>query len=346
MSLSVGFPSKNKIHQGFSSSHKGYDFDDVPVKEYFASFDGVIEKVVNSFTRSWIANLKNSDPYYPGDNKPKRALRTEDYGNFLILRGNNGYKQLAAHFPKDKIIVKVGQTVKKGQVLGFAPGNADDTGNSTGGHTHTEYRNSSNICVSVTFTATEDLEPDKDTMEVVALLKKYSTSSLDELDKKIDEHVGTTWGAEDKAGGGYLANDRRKVTGLGKTIDTLTKKVSEMEEERKSLVTKDYMDRKLKETESSALTEFNDMVTKKNTRIKELEDAISTLQTQAPKGWQELIQRYTSRKFVLAVLALLLPLINQWLSLGLTQEQILTGLAPVMLFIGAEGWKDIRNQTT
>ena len=46
------------------------------------------------------------------------------------------------------------------------------------------------------------------------LLGKYGVKNLAELDTKIAEHVGTTWGAEDKSGGGYLGSSRREVNKL------------------------------------------------------------------------------------------------------------------------------------
>lgn len=57
-------------------------------------------------------------------------------------------------------------------------------------------------------------------MDVTQLLAKYKKSSVDELDKSIEEHVGITWGAEDQAGGGYLGSARRDITKLKKDLST------------------------------------------------------------------------------------------------------------------------------
>jgi len=146
--MTVLRPSKNALTGKYTSTHRGYDHDDVPLKNYYASFDGKCTQVVNTWNTSWIANTP-SDPWYVfGKTRP---LTTNDYGNFLKIVSPAGITQLAAHFPKDCIFIKPGDTVKRGQVIGFAPGTADDTGNSTGGHTHTEYRNSAGVNIEVEF---------------------------------------------------------------------------------------------------------------------------------------------------------------------------------------------------
>ncbi len=58
------------------------------------------------------------------------------YGNRVIVDHGNGYQTLYAHL--SKLSVKVGQTVKKGDVLG----NMGSTGRSTGTHLHFEIRSS------------------------------------------------------------------------------------------------------------------------------------------------------------------------------------------------------------
>jgi len=46
------------------------------------------------------------------------------------------------------------------------------------------------------------------------LFTKYNVKSLEELDSKINEACGTTWGSETQSGGGYLGAARREVTQL------------------------------------------------------------------------------------------------------------------------------------
>ena len=57
------------------------------------------------------------------------------YGWYCIISHGNGYSTLYAH-QRSKPIVKVGETVKKGQVIGYV----GTTGNSTGNHLHFELR--------------------------------------------------------------------------------------------------------------------------------------------------------------------------------------------------------------
>lgn len=212
-------PSLNKLTQGFSSiSHTGYDHDDVPDRRYFASFDGKVTQVINDYENSWIANTP-SDPWYPGTGK-KRALKTADYGNFLkIMELNTGLTQLAAHFPKNGILVKMGQIVKAGQMIAIPPDSGNDTGNSTGGHTHTEYRNAIGKSFAVQFTDHKPIIEVPVTQEVSmnyeelgrqfeTLLKRYSKANYTDFNVFLIDHLG------DDGQGGALAgvrNDKKLI---------------------------------------------------------------------------------------------------------------------------------------
>lgn len=56
------------------------------------------------------------------------------YGNVVLIKDKNGRGQVYAHL--DSVAVKKGQTVKKGQVIGYQ----GNTGQSTGSHLHFEVR--------------------------------------------------------------------------------------------------------------------------------------------------------------------------------------------------------------
>lgn len=56
------------------------------------------------------------------------------YGNYVLIKHANGYHTRYAHLAYGTIKVSVGQTVSKGQVLGYM----DNTGTSYGGHLHFE----------------------------------------------------------------------------------------------------------------------------------------------------------------------------------------------------------------
>jgi murein DD-endopeptidase MepM/ murein hydrolase activator NlpD len=58
------------------------------------------------------------------------------YGNRVMINHGNGYQTLYAHL--SKISVVVGQTVKRGDVVGIM----GSTGRSTGTHLHFEIRSS------------------------------------------------------------------------------------------------------------------------------------------------------------------------------------------------------------
>lgn len=58
------------------------------------------------------------------------------YGNYVLLRHSNGYYTMYAHLSYGTVQVSRGQTVKKGQRLGYM----GNTGTSYGGHLHWEVR--------------------------------------------------------------------------------------------------------------------------------------------------------------------------------------------------------------
>lgn len=155
-------PSKNKITQGYSTKHKGYDHSGKGDKNYYSSFHGVVVQAKNSETKNWINN---------------GTLTTEDYGNYVKLKAQVDGKtvyQLGAHFETNSVL-KVGTEVKKGQVVA----QIGNTGNSTGAHSHTEYRDENNKNFPVEFVdETEEEKP--------------PTEMKDKKQEIIDAHKATT----------------------------------------------------------------------------------------------------------------------------------------------------------
>lgn len=121
------------ISTPFSSSHPGIDYAYPEGTGIYASEDGEITVAKGTETRQWIANTA-SDPYrVPGQT---RSLKTEDYGNLIKIQHTENYTTLYAHLKHASLLVKVGDKVKKGQLIA----QVGSTGNSTGNHTHWEVR--------------------------------------------------------------------------------------------------------------------------------------------------------------------------------------------------------------
>ena len=70
-----------------------------------------------------------------GKKNDKNATGTASYGNYVKIKHNNGYYTLYAHL--DKVYVKKGAKVKKGQPIGYM----GNSGHSFGAHLHFEQRN-------------------------------------------------------------------------------------------------------------------------------------------------------------------------------------------------------------
>ena len=68
------------------------------------------------------------------------------YGNYVKIKHDNGYYTLYAHLKYGSIKVKVGERVKKGQVIG----RMGNTGHSFGAHLHFEVRNTKDVKIDPT----------------------------------------------------------------------------------------------------------------------------------------------------------------------------------------------------
>lgn len=107
--------------------HKGIDLigdavkSDTSIDDIVAFADGVVIEMVNTIAG------------YVGSTK------TDGCGNYVSLKHENGWVTRYMHMVKGSVTVKVGQRVKKGQVLGHMGA----TGNATGNHLHFDISNSS-----------------------------------------------------------------------------------------------------------------------------------------------------------------------------------------------------------
>lgn len=114
--------------------HYGVDYALSHRTAIVACANGKVSKLNKDETRSWLANTE-SDPFKPvGFPLRKRALRTEDYGNYIKIDHGSNISTLYAHL--DEVVVYQGQVVGEGQLIGYA----DSTGNSSGNHIHHEIR--------------------------------------------------------------------------------------------------------------------------------------------------------------------------------------------------------------
>lgn len=75
------------------------------------------------------------------------------YGNYVLIKHNNGYYTLYAHMKYNSVQVKVGQKVKKGQTIGYM----GNTGYAFGAHLHFEVRNKNNVMIDPTKYINADL---------------------------------------------------------------------------------------------------------------------------------------------------------------------------------------------
>ena len=117
---------ENRITRGFGNGHSGVDlgWQTTQTDGILAHSDG---KVVFCQT-----GHKNN----PG------SSGNASYGNCVKLDHGNNYFTLYAHL--SDVTVKLGQQVKKGQIIGHM----GNTGNSYGAHLHFEVRNGASHCIN------------------------------------------------------------------------------------------------------------------------------------------------------------------------------------------------------
>jgi murein DD-endopeptidase MepM/ murein hydrolase activator NlpD len=83
--------------------------------------------------------------YATADGVVKKALKTGGYGNHIVIDHGYGYETLYGHM--EKYIVRKGQKVKRGEVIGYV----GNTGLSTGPHLHYEVHKNKKVQNPVNF---------------------------------------------------------------------------------------------------------------------------------------------------------------------------------------------------
>lgn len=131
-------PSKNKVTQEYSASHKAIDYSGSGDPNVYACQEGKVTICKDSYDTNWLQG-DNSDPTPWG-------LTTEDYGNFIKIEHKDGYS-LYAHLKRDSLKFGTGIIVGEGRAMA----EIGNSGNSTGKHLHFEYRNKSNQNIQVEF---------------------------------------------------------------------------------------------------------------------------------------------------------------------------------------------------
>jgi murein DD-endopeptidase MepM/ murein hydrolase activator NlpD len=192
--VSVRVPN---VTNPFSATHKGTDYGYPVGTPLYASADGRVTIVKSNEARQWIANTA-SDPYKPASGA--RALRTEDYGNFVKIDHGQGYETLYAHQKLNGPIVKLSQQVKKGELIGFV----GSTGNSTGNHVHWEVRKNGVVIDPLplfdsSFTNYFDPRQIQQPADVIAALRKEADTNWNAF-VAICTALGVEVKSEDKDG--------------------------------------------------------------------------------------------------------------------------------------------------
>lgn len=181
-------------HIGWS---KGVDIVGYPycIDDITAHSDGKVIKVINYKT------------------KFDHSLDNEGmgYGNYVMIQHNNKDVTLYAHL--EYVLVKVGDNVKAGQIIG----KMGDTGNSHGGHLHLEHRVYSNLNIN----NLHDTNSFKWLNPVYILDKDFNTKDIKNIETYNDGYYRVRKNWED----GYSKTNQ---VGAYKILDNAIKKANEL----------------------------------------------------------------------------------------------------------------------
>lgn len=103
------------------------------------------------------------------------------YGNYVKIKHDNGYYTMYGHIKYNSVIVKNGDKVSKGQIIGYM----GNTGHSSGAHVHFEIRNEKDVRIDPTPYLDSEL-PNNKKFNLIRLLKKgCKGSDVKELQKNL-----------------------------------------------------------------------------------------------------------------------------------------------------------------
>lgn len=109
------------------------------------------------------------------------GAKGNSYGNYVLIKHDNGMYTMYAHMKYGSVSVKLGQRVSRGQVIGYM----GNTGNSLGAHLHFEVRDKNN----------KQIDPmayiDADLPNISANTNNNTKKSNEEI---ADEVIAQKWG--------------------------------------------------------------------------------------------------------------------------------------------------------
>lgn len=163
-----------------------------------------------------------------------------------------------------------------------------------------------------------------DYKNVYGVLRPKGKSMSKELEECLAQHKKLVDEANQKD---------KELRGLEEEIEMLERQVKTLKKDHKAFEVSVAEQLAAKDKQISA---YKGEVTKKETKIAELEAALEEATNAKASTWE----RFTSRKFIVALLALIVPIANQQLGWELNASEILALLTPLLAFMGIEGFTD------
>ena len=172
---------KSGVHNGIDLVGTGSTLDDI-----VAHSDGTIVAVRKDYN--------------------KTDKTGNSYGNYVKIKHTNGYYTLYAHLKYGSVTVKVGDKVKKGQVIGHM----GNTGHSFGAHLHFEVRNTKDTKIDPTNYINGNLP----TVTTASTSSKYTTGTyVTSYNMYVRTGAGTNYRAKKKKE--LTADGQRNATMFG-----------------------------------------------------------------------------------------------------------------------------------
>lgn len=157
-------------------------------QEYKAGVHNGIDIVGPGYTLAW--ETAHSDGTVVATRTDCNWFESGSYGNYVKIKHDNGYYTLYGHIAYNTVKVKVGDKVKRGQVIGYL----GNTGESYGAHLHFEVRDKNDVRINPTQYVDADLPKEVELPQPVE--RNKNTTQLQVIETQLNVRLGHSTSAQ------------------------------------------------------------------------------------------------------------------------------------------------------
>jgi len=157
-------------------------------QEYKAGTHNGIDVVGEGYTLAW--ETAHSDGTVVATRTDCNWFESGSYGNYVKIKHDNGYYTLYGHIAYNTVKVKVGDKVKRGQVIGYL----GNTGESYGAHLHFEVRDKNDTRIDPTPYLNADLPKEVELPQPVE--RNKNATQLQVIEPQLNVRLDHTTSAQ------------------------------------------------------------------------------------------------------------------------------------------------------